>query len=320
MEAFLRQLSSAVSKIGYYLAGSYTHRVLLTVGDLLAQLWYFFVAGIIISAIISLFWSRESVAAFFQKSSRVSIVGAAIVGIVSPMPTYVAIPLVAALFRVGVPIPVLFAFLVSSPLMNPILFFLTAGAFGYEMALARVAAALVLGVAAGWAVYALTLHGKLGGFLCAACEEPFTFAREHSRRTLRVYATDFGHEAYHLGRWAGKYFLLGIFVAALAKNLIPVGWIAKSLGGNRTFSVLTAVAAGVPLYACGGGTIPVMKALQDLGLDKGAVLAFFISGPATKLSTIVALKAAVTKKVFALYLGITLLGATVFGLLYSLWK
>jgi hypothetical protein len=107
--------------------------------------------------------------------------------------------------------------------------------------------------------------------------------------------------------------------AALAKNLIPVGWIAKSFGGNQTLSVLTAVAAGVPLYACGGGTIPVMKTLQDLGLDKGAVLAFFISGPATKLSTIVALNAAVTRRVFFLYLAITLIGATGFGLLYNLW-
>ena len=319
MDALLMQLSSAISKIGYYLEGSYTHRVLVTVVDLLGQLWYFFVAGILISAAISLIWSRKSVAAFFQKSSRVSIVGASIAGIVSPMPMYAAIPLVATLFRIGVPIHVLFAFLVASPLINPVLFFLTAGAFGYEMALARIVAALVLGVTAGWVAYVLTIHNKLRDFLNAGSVGPFTVADGRSHQSLGAYAADFGHEAYHLGRWAGKYFLLGIFAAALAKNLIPVGWIAKSFGGNQTLSVLTAVAAGVPLYACGGGTIPVMKTLQDLGLDKGAVLAFFISGPATKLSTIVALNAAVTKRVFFLYLAITLIGATGFGLLYNLW-
>jgi len=321
MGAFLQYVGSIVSRVQYYLEGSYTHRVLLTVVDLFGQLWYFFVAGILITAVISLFWSRESVAAFFRRSSGVSIIGAVIVGIVSPMPTYVAIPLVVALFRIGIPIPVLFAFLVSSPLMNPVLFFLTAGAFGYEMALARVTGALVLGVTAGLVTYALAARGKLGRFLCADTTGFFTvgFADHHSHKALKAYALDFGHQVYHLSRWAGKYFLLGILVAALAKNLIPLGWIVKSLGANRTLSVLMAVAAGVPLYACGGGTIPVMKALQDLGLDKGAVLAFFISGPATKLSTIVALKAVVTKKVFFLYLAITLLGATVFGLLYSLF-
>ncbi|MGD1047644.1 MAG: permease [Candidatus Krumholzibacteriaceae bacterium] len=318
MSGIINSIWSVVSKAGYYLEGTYTHRVLATTVDLVGQLWYFFVAGILVSAVISLFWSRDAVAAFFQKSSRVSIVGAAVAGIISPMPTYVAIPLVAALFGVGVPIPVLFAFLVSSPLMNPVLFFLTAGAFGYKMALARVAAALVLGVAAGWAAFALLARDKLGDFLSAGGTGPLALAGARPRRAGRAYPAEFGREVYHLGRWAGKYFLLGIFVAALAKNLIPVGWIARSLGANRTFSVLTAVAAGVPLYACGGGTIPVMKSLQDLGLDKGAVLAFFISGPATKLSTIVALKAAVTRKVFFLYLGITLVGATAFGLLYSL--
>jgi uncharacterized membrane protein YraQ (UPF0718 family) len=317
MSGLLESIWSAVSRAGYYLEGSYTQRVLSTTVDLLAQLWYFFAAGILISAAISLFWSRESVASFFQRSSRLSVAGAAVAGIASPMPTYVAIPLVAALVRVGVPIPVLFAFLVASPLMNPVLFFLTAGAFGYGMALARLAAALILGVAAGWAAFALLSRGALGDFLSRGGDAPPVLGAARARRTGRAYAAAFGRETYHLGRWALKYFLLGVFVAALAKNLIPVGWIARSLGASRTVSVLTAVAAGVPLYACGGGTIPVMKSLQDLGLDKGAVLAFFISGPATKLSTIVALKAAVTRRVFFLYLGITLLGAALFGFLYS---
>jgi hypothetical protein len=320
MSDILNSIWSAILRAGYYLEGSYTHRVLVTTIDLLGQLWYFFVAGIVISAAISLIWSRESVAAFFQRSSRVSIIGAAFVGIVSPMPMYAAIPLVAALFRIGVPIHVLFAFLVASPLINPVLFFITAGAFGYEMALARTAAALVLGVAAGWVAFVLIAHDKLGTFLNGGSAGPFTISTGRQRQSLATCAADFGHEVYHLGRWATKYFLLGIFAAALAKNLIPVGWIAKSFGGNQTLSVLTAVAAGVPLYACGGGTIPVMKTLQDLGLDKGAVLAFFISGPATKLSTIVALNAAVTRRVFFLYLAITLIGATAFGLLYNLWQ
>jgi uncharacterized membrane protein YraQ (UPF0718 family) len=319
MDTLLMQISSAISKIAYYFEGGYTHRVLLTVVDLLGQLWYFFVAGILISSAISLIWSPKSVAAFFQKSSRVSIVGASLVGVVSPMPTYAAIPLVATLFKIGVPMHVLFAFLVASPLINPVLFFLTAGAFGYEMALARIAAALVLGVAAGWIVYVLTVHEKLREFLNGGSVGSLAVADGRPHQSLGAYAANFGREAYHLGRWAGKFFLLGIFAAALAKNLIPVGWIAKSFGGNQTFSVLAAVAAGVPLYACGGGTIPVMKTLQDLGLDKGSVLAFFISGPATKLSTIVALNAAVTRRIFFLYLAITLIGATVFGLLYNLW-
>ena len=40
---------------------------------------------------------------------------------------------------------------------------------------------------------------------------------------------------------------------------------------------------------------------------------------ATKLSTLVALKAAVDYRVFLLYLAIGLLGATAFGFAYSVW-
>jgi uncharacterized membrane protein YraQ (UPF0718 family) len=321
MIELFRELSwGIISKLHYYLAGSYTHRVAACVWELLGQLWYFLVVGIVFTALISLFWRKNEIATFLQRSPRRSIVTATLVGIVSPMPTYVAIPLIAALYRVGVPPPPLFAFLVSSPLMNPMLFSMTAGAFGYEMAVSLTVSAFALGITAGVVTQLLVSRSHFSRFLCngGSIAESVEL-RNSTKRTFRSYAVEFFNQLYRITKFVSKYFFLGIIIAAAVKVLIPASWIISTLGNQRSFSVLVAVAAGVPLYACGGGAIPVMQTLQQLGMNKGAILAFFISGPSTKLSTLVALKAAVRKEVFIFYLTIGLLGATIFGLAYSIW-
>jgi uncharacterized membrane protein YraQ (UPF0718 family) len=320
MIGFFRDLIwSVLSKLHYYLTGSYTHMMAASVWDLFAQLWYFLVAGIVLTTLISLFWRKNEIASFLQRSPRGSIVTATLVGIVSPMPTYVAIPLIAALFRVGVSPAPLFAFLVSSPLMNPILFSMTAGAFGYEMAVTLTLSAFALGITAGLVTQLLVSRNHFSRFLCngGSILENVEL-RDSTKRTFRSYAVEFLNQLYRMTKFVSKYFFLGIIIAAAVKVLVPASWIITTLGSQHSFSVLVAVAAGVPLYACGGGTIPVMQTLQQLGMDKGAILAFFISGPATKLSTLVALKSAVRKEVFLLYLTIGLLGATIFGFAYSI--
>jgi uncharacterized membrane protein YraQ (UPF0718 family) len=321
MSALLSELSwAALSKFHYYLSDTYTFKVFVIANDLFSQLWIYFTIGIIATTLISILWHKSKIAEFFQKSSRISIIMAAVVGVISPIPTYVAIPLVAALFRVGVPAAPLFAFLMASPLMNPILFSLTAGAFGAEMAIARLLSALVLGIASGAIMQKLVFHRRFNGFLNGGASlVGISGDLETTDRNIKAYTREFADHFYRLTRFASKYFLLGIIIAAMVKALIPADWIINMLGNQRIISVLTAVAAGVPLYACGGGTIPVMQTLQELGMDKGAILAFFISGPATKLSTLVALKAVIVKGVFIIYLIIAFIGASILGLIFSIW-
>jgi uncharacterized membrane protein YraQ (UPF0718 family) len=91
------------------------------------------------------------------------------------------------------------------------------------------------------------------------------------------------------------------------------------LGGNQSLSVFAAVALGIPLYACGGGAIPVMQVLYESGLSGGAVLAFFISGPGTRLSTIAALFTCMPRKLSVVYVSVIIIGAVVFGFVYNIF-
>ena len=73
----------------------------------------------------------------------------ALAGIISPFCLFGSIPILVSLKKVGLSLPVITAFLVSSPLMNPnlIVFSLV---LGYELALARFLCAVIMGAGAGY--------------------------------------------------------------------------------------------------------------------------------------------------------------------------
>lgn len=70
---------------------------------------------------------------------------------------------------------------------------------------------------------------------------------------------------------------------------------------NRGFGVLMAATIGVPLYVCGGGTIPLLQQWLANGMSMGAASSFMITGPSTKITNLSALKIVLGIKNFALY-------------------
>jgi uncharacterized membrane protein YraQ (UPF0718 family) len=63
-----------------------------------------------------------------------------------------------------------------------------------------------------------------------------------------------------------------------------------------------AATVGVPLYVCGGGTIPLLQAWMQNGMSMGAAASFMISGPAMKITNLGALKIVLGIKHFVFYL------------------
>lgn len=59
-------------------------------------------------------------------------------------------------------------------------------------------------------------------------------------------------------RAAEGWFFMGIVLSALFQRYVPAEVMTDLFGGNQAFGVLMAATIGVPLYACGGGTIPLL--------------------------------------------------------------
>jgi uncharacterized membrane protein YraQ (UPF0718 family) len=84
---------------------------------------------------------------------------------------------------------------------------------------------------------------------------------------------------------------------------------------NKGFGVLMAATIGVPLYMCGGGTIPLLQQWLASGMTMGSAAAFMITGPATKITNLGAVKIVLGAKHFLFYLAFTMLFALANGLL-----
>jgi uncharacterized membrane protein YraQ (UPF0718 family) len=74
---------------------------------------------------------------------------------------------------------------------------------------------------------------------------------------------------------------------------------------------------GVPLYVCGGGTIPILQGWLANGMSIGSAAAFMITGPATKITNLGALKIVMGLRRFLLYLTFVMLFSLLAGILVN---
>ena len=113
----------------------------------------------------------------------------------------------------------------------------------------------------------------------------------------------------------GPYFLIGVALSAAFQRYVPESIMVSLFGNNRAFGTLMAATIGVPLYVCGGGTIPLLQGWLASGMSMGSAAAFMITGPATKITNLGALKIVLGLKCFAFYLLFVVLFAFTTGII-----
>jgi hypothetical protein len=227
--------------------------------------------------------------------------GAACLGMLSPLSTYGAVPLLAQWTRHGAARGPALAFLCASSMLNPQLFLLVAGGLGMRTALLQAAGILVLSLAVGWMAARLPATWFQTGIL-----QPAPAARRFSWSRL------IGDAARMLD-WIGLTFIVGVLLTAAIEILLPMSWATWLAALPREWSVPLAGLLGVPLYTCGGSAVPVVRGLVELGLGRDAALAFLLAGPATRVTALAAVGSLVNRRALALYIIFILIGATALG-------
>jgi len=104
----------------------------------------------------------------------------------------------------------------------------------------------------------------------------------------------------------------------LIVRYVPQTAIVGVLGEGSRFAVVLAALVGIPLYLNNVAALPIVSGLLAQGMQPGAAIAFLIAGPVTTVPAMAAVWGVVTRRVFALYLGVSLVGAVVLGWLTNL--
>jgi len=277
------------------------------------QIFGYWVAGMVIGSLISVF-AKDKIHGLVRtlngkKRSPLGMIAASLLGVASPLCLYGTIPLAASLSKEGLEDDWLAAFMMSSILLNPQLIIYS----------------LALGSTAVWVrLISCTICGIVAGLLIRCFYKGKSFFSFGSMQERESHDTDpnpvlrfiknFGRNI----KATGGYFLVGILLTALFQRYVPAEGFANLFGNNRGFGVLLAATIGVPLYACGGGTIPLLQEWLRAGMSMGSASAFMITGPATKITNLGALKIVLGMKRFLLYWGFIMLFSLLTGLLVNL--
>lgn len=279
----------------------------------LRQVFQYWVLGMAIGSFVSVF-AKERIHHVFQslgerKLGILGIIAASALGIASPLCMYGTIPIAASFAKNGIKDDWLAAFMMASILLNPQLIVYSA-ALGMTALMIRILSSFVCGIAAGLLVR-IFYRGK-GFFNFKGFEEPKN--RDTAPNILVRFLKNLGRNI----KATGVYFLTGIVLSALFQRYVPAEAMATLFGGNEAFGVLMAATVGVPLYACGGGTIPLLQTWLAGGMSMGSAAAFMVTGPATKITNLGAVKIVLGMRRFLLYLAFILMYAFMSGILINL--
>ena len=222
---------------------------------------------------------------------------------------YGTIPIAASFRKQGMRQDWLAAFMMSSILLNPQLIIYST-ALGVTALTVRIAACLLCGILAGLLIHLFYREKEFFDF--TGFEE--RAGRDTHPNLLIRYLRNFGRNV----KATGPYFLFGILLSALFQRYVPQDLMTNVFGGNEAWGVLMAATIGVPLYACGGGTIPRIRGWLQDGMSIGSAAAFMITGPATKITNLGALKIVFGLRRFLLYLGFIMVYSFLCGMIVNL--
>jgi uncharacterized membrane protein YraQ (UPF0718 family) len=202
----------------------------------------------ILFAVVAIAWMKASGSerlldgAFKGRETRMILIGA-LVGGLSPFCSCQVIPFVAALLAAGAPLSAVMAFWLSSPLMDPAMFAITAGGLGFDFAVAKTVAAVLLGLAGGYTVKLMAVLARLRrpsegadqhGGCCGAKKLTlkWKFWGEADRRRI------FGDSGWSNLVFLGKWLLLAYLLQALLIAYVPAELVATVIGGDGVGPIL----------------------------------------------------------------------------------
>ncbi len=280
----------------------------------LRQIFVYWVMGMAIGSLVSVFL-KDRIHGLFagmqkKKWGILGIIPACLLGIASPLCMYGTVPVAAAFRKQGMREDWLAAFMMASILLNPQLIIYSA-ALGTAALAVRVISCFFCGISAGLLVHVFYRGREFFGFR--------DFAGRESRDTHPSLPVRYFLNFMRNVKATGPYFLAGIGLSALFQRYVPQDLMIRVFGGNEAWGVLMAATIGVPLYACGGGTIPLLQSWLLEGMSLGSACAFMITGPATKITNLGALKICLGWKRFMVYILFVMLFALVSGLLTGLF-
>ena len=237
-------------------------------------------------------------------------------GLVTPFCTYSAIPVLVGMINARIQTATIAGFLLSSPLLDPLVVVVLLALFGWQATVAYVVVTAGTVLVAALVADAVRLErhlrpasvGAMGsppGDATSDCEPVCAtsdpFSDETPWRGWRVEALPALRYAVSLVRGLAVPMVIAIAVAVAIVGYVPQDLVARWAGEDNPLAVPIAAFLGVPFYVSTAAFLPIASALHTGGMTLGAVFALVISAAGVNLPELSLLGRVLAPRLLAAY-------------------
>lgn len=306
-------IGNFLEKLGIDISSKFGGALQFFIYDVIKIFILLFTMIFIISYIQSYFPPERSRQVLGKYKGITSLVLAALLGTITPFCSCSSIPLFIGFVSAGLPLGVVFAFLISSPLVDLGSIVLLSSMFGFNITAIYVLLGLILAVAGGALIDKLKMENYIADFIK---QNPYLDNNilSYTKKERLVFAKT---QTMQIVKKVYIYVFIGVGLGALIHNYIPENYISMVLGGDKLFAVPLAVFFGAPMYADIFGVIPIAESLYLKGAGLGTVMSFMMAVTALSLPSIIMLKQVVKGRLLLTFITVVITGIIISGYLFN---
>lgn len=242
---------------------------------------------------------------------RGCIVAAGLGGL-TPFCSCSTIPIMVGLLNAGVGFGPSTAFLIASPLVNPVVLSLFWLAFGWQVMMLYAAMTLTAAALFGLLWARLGLARQLRPVRIVGLPEGGS-RRADLRGRLSASLTN----AVGVFRAFLPYLLLGALIGSMIYGFVPADWVANVAGPDNPLSIPAAALIGIPLYIRADTMIPVGLALHEKGMGMGAIIALVVGGAGISLPEMILLAKVFKSRLLGTFIATVFIVAVAAGYVFN---
>ena len=265
-------------------------------------------------ALVLMYVPQEKIKRYMSGKGVLGNFVGALVGSLTPFCACSTIPLTLGFLEIGIPFGAVMSFVISSPLMNPIILTMMVVLMGLKAALVYLFITFICAV-----IFGVILE-KIGGEKLV--KNIRIKSRGHSDKeeipdTFKDKLLLSFQKA--LGDFRGVliYLLIGVGIGAVIYGYLPGDFVLKFAGPDNPLAIPVAAAIGVPLYIRAETAIPIGVALMQKGMSVGAVIALIIGGAGMAIPEMSMLAGIFKKKLVAAIVAVIFFTAVTGGYIFN---
>ncbi|MBC2239166.1 permease [Listeria booriae] len=312
----------------------------------------FVLIGVFIAGFIQMFISEAFIAKIMPKNRFLAVIVGSVIGVLFPSCECGIVPIVRNLIAKGVPLHAGIAFMLTAPIINPVVLFSTYVAFGstWEIPLLRVAGSLVVAMVVGCAIaYFYKGNGLKEKFMLyetagekkAKEQQPVmaiagmdvgisagsahTLAHEHEHHhehhhhEQEAEAMPMKSKVWHTLQHAvdeffsvGKFLVFGALIAAAMQTYIKTSTLV-SIGHGPVLSILLMMVLAFILSLCSEADAFIGASFRSV-FSTQSIVAFLVFGPMLDIKNLMMMMATFKAK----FVAFIVVGVTVTVFIYAL--